>query len=42
MLLIDEYRGRNVAASCGVTVIGVLGILLESIVDCGSETRWRF
>ena len=30
MPLIDEFRGRNVAASCGVTVIGVLGILLES------------
>jgi len=29
-LLIDEHRGRSVAASRGATVIGVLGILLEA------------
>ncbi len=31
MLLIDEFRGRNVAAFGGVTVIGGVGILVESL-----------
>jgi predicted nucleic acid-binding protein len=29
-LLIDERRGRQIAASRGLTVIGILGILIES------------
>ena len=29
-LLMDERRGRQIAAALGVTVIGVLGILLDS------------
>jgi predicted nucleic acid-binding protein len=29
-LLMDERRGRQIAAAQGVTVIGVLGILLDS------------
>ncbi len=29
-LLVDEFRGRNIATARGLVVIGVLGILLES------------